>query len=60
MDAEYFRTLGLTPLSGRLFSAAENGPGRLRVVVNETFGKKLWPGEGNVVRGREPFAEAPG
>jgi predicted permease len=54
VDAEYFRTLGLTALSGHLFSTADARPVRgdsaqLRVVVNETFGKKLWPGERNLV-----------
>ena len=48
VDADYFRTLGLAPLRGRLFTASDAG-GPLRAVVNETFVKKLWPGETNGV-----------
>jgi predicted permease len=49
VDAEYFGTLGLAPLSGRLFSLSERAGGPQRVVVNEMLGKKLWPGEERVV-----------
>ncbi|MEP7345449.1 MAG: ADOP family duplicated permease [Gemmatimonadaceae bacterium] len=52
VDAEYFQTLGLTPMSGRLFSGSERSGGPIRAVVNEAFGKKLWPGEGAGLVGR--------
>ena len=49
VDAEYFKVLGLTPISGRVFSGSEKAGGPMRVVVNEMFGKKLWPGESGLV-----------
>ena len=52
VDAEYFPTLGLTPLRGRLFSAAD-ARGPVRVVVNVAFGRKLWPNEGDDIVGRK-------
>jgi predicted permease len=48
VDAEYFRTLDLKPTSGRLFLASD-ARAPLRAVVNETFVKKLWPGETRAV-----------
>jgi predicted permease len=48
VDADYFRALGLTPVSGRLFATSdERSP--LRAVVNQTLLKKLWPGETRAV-----------
>jgi predicted permease len=45
VDADYFRTLGIPVKTGRLFSTADNPKAPMRVVVNETFVRKLWPGE---------------
>jgi len=42
---DYFRTIGMRLLKGRLFSAGDT-PGRPPVVViNEAFAKKAWPNE---------------
>jgi putative ABC transport system permease protein len=49
VDLGYFRTLGLTPLSGRLFEAGDTRAKTFRTVVNETFVDKLWPTERNVI-----------
>jgi predicted permease len=49
VDADYFKTLRLTPISGRLFSGTEKAGGPIRAVVNEAFGRKLWPGERGMV-----------
>jgi putative ABC transport system permease protein len=44
----YFRTIGMRLLKGRLFSAADID-GRPRVaVINETFAKKAWPNDNPV------------
>ena len=67
VDVEYFRTLGLTPLAGRLFSPGDARATSYRVVVNETLGRKLWPGERTIVGrafdlriGENPAAEVIG
>jgi putative ABC transport system permease protein len=52
VDLGYFRTLGLSAVKGRLFSAGDGEVAPMRVVVNETFGTKLWPGESADVVGR--------
>jgi predicted permease len=49
VDAGYFQALGLTPVVGRLFSDADGASAPMRVVVNEAFGEKLWPGETGTV-----------
>lgn len=49
VDLGYFRTLGLTPLTGRLFDPGDARANAVRTVVNETFARKLWPGETNIV-----------
>jgi predicted permease len=49
VDDGYFQTLGLRPLAGRLFEAGDAHATRYRVVINETLGRKLWPGETHLV-----------
>jgi predicted permease len=49
VDADYFRTLGIPLESGRLFSAIDAPSAPPRVIVNETFARKLWPGERAIV-----------
>lgn len=49
VDRGYFRTLDLTALAGRLFEPGDAHARSLRTVVNETFARKLWPGEKHVV-----------
>ena len=49
VDRDYFRTMGLEPIAGRLFTPADGPDAPLRVVVNEELGRKLFPDEKNVV-----------
>lgn len=41
----YFRTMRMQLREGREFSDADNAGGERVVVVNETFARKMWPGE---------------
>jgi len=52
VDADYFRTLGVPLKAGRLFSSADGPNAPPRVIVNETFARKLWPTEQGSVVGR--------
>jgi len=49
VSADYFRALGIPLRSGRLFSSVDDAKAPPRVVVNEAFGRKLWPGERGIV-----------
>lgn len=49
VDAEYFQTLGLAPLAGRIFSTSDRADGPVRAVVNESLLKALFPEGGNVL-----------
>ena len=49
VDADYFRTLGIPLKSGRLFSSVDGPKAPPRVIVNEAFSRKLWPGERAIV-----------
>jgi putative ABC transport system permease protein len=67
VDDGFFQTLGLRPLAGRLFEPGDAHAARYAVVINETLGKKLWPGETNLVgrafdvrMGENPAAEVIG
>lgn len=67
VDNGYFQTLGLRPLAGRLFEAGDAHATKYRVVINETLGDKLWPGERSLVGrgfdlriGENPAAEVIG
>lgn len=50
---EYFRTMGISLLSGREFSFQDNGDQPQRIVVNETFAKQFWPNDDAV--GKQVF-----
>jgi putative ABC transport system permease protein len=41
----YFPAMGITPVRGRLFTAADNEKAPLVVVVNDTMAGRYWPGE---------------
>jgi putative ABC transport system permease protein len=46
VSPEYFRTLGIPLLQGRGFTAQEAaGKSAPAVIVNETFARKVWPGQ---------------
>ncbi len=42
---DYFRTVGLEQVRGRLFDERDNRDGRLTTIVNEAFVARFWPGE---------------
>jgi putative ABC transport system permease protein len=42
---DYFRTLGIATLAGQTFTAADDQNAPLRVVINETGARTLFPGE---------------
>jgi predicted permease len=48
VDADYFRTLQMPLLQGRLWTPAEVGRGALLVVVNQAFARRYYP-SGDVV-----------
>jgi predicted permease len=45
VSPSYFRTLGVSVLSGRAFTDADSMPGVPVAVVNERFASSVWPGE---------------
>jgi putative ABC transport system permease protein len=65
---DYFRTMGITLLAGRNFSAADNSDAPFVVVVNQTMARRYWPGMspvgkrvrlgGNAVQWREVIGVA--
>ena len=44
-DAEYWKILDFTVLSGRLFNADDVGQGRMVAVLNQSTARKLFPGQ---------------
>src|SRR6202030_40746 len=45
VDSHYFRTVGLPVIQGREFTEADTGTSPKVAIVNETFAKKIWPGQ---------------
>ncbi len=43
VEPEYFRTMGIGLLQGRLFTAADDGQRDPYVVINERLAKRYWP-----------------
>jgi putative ABC transport system permease protein len=41
----YFPAMGITPIRGRLFTAADDDKSPLVVVINDTMARRYWPGE---------------
>ena len=41
----YFETLGIRLVKGRAFTSADRGNGNPVVVINESLGARIWPGE---------------
>ncbi len=50
VTADYFRTLRIPIVAGRAFAPADDGPGPLVGVVNQTLARLLWPGEDPIGR----------
>jgi putative ABC transport system permease protein len=44
VSANYFETMGLRLLKGRLFTSADSANSSLVVVINETLARRLWAG----------------
>ena len=44
-SADYFRTLRIRVTQGRAFTAADRGDSPPVAMVNETFARRMWPGE---------------
>ena len=60
IEGDYFKTMGIPLLRGRVFSASDTRAGTPVVIVNEGFARAAWPGEdpigkrftaGNATRG---------
>ena len=45
VSRDYFETMGIRLLGGRLFSAADTPESAPVVVINETLARRIWPGE---------------
>jgi putative ABC transport system permease protein len=45
VSADYFETMGMRLLKGRVFNAAETPDSAKVLVINETLARRLWPGE---------------
>jgi predicted permease len=45
---DYFRTVGLRLIDGRLFEAQDRHPGTLSTIVNQTMAKRFFPGQSAV------------
>jgi len=45
VDADYFRTLGVPLVRGRGLDEGDDDGARRTAVVNETFARRMWPGE---------------
>jgi predicted permease len=41
----YFPAMGITPVRGRLFTAADDDKAPLVVVINDTMAERYWPGQ---------------
>ena len=48
VSAGYFRTMGMQLREGREFEAGDRAGAETVVVVNETFARRMWPGESAV------------
>lgn len=60
VSADYFATLGMRLVSGRLFGATDRPASPAVVVVNETLARRLWPGQAAVgKRVKQGWPESP-
>jgi len=48
VSPDYFRTIGLPLLAGRAFDARDRAGAPLAAIVNETFARRVWPGQNPV------------
>ena len=45
VSANYFETMGIRLLRGRLFTAADTPESAPVIIINETLARRIWPGE---------------
>lgn len=45
VSSDYFATMGITLLQGRLFTPDVKADGPLQIVVNQSLAQRFWPGE---------------
>jgi putative ABC transport system permease protein len=50
VSTDYFRTMGMPMRAGREFGGSDDSTSRRVAIVNETFARRLWPGEGAIGR----------
>lgn len=48
ISADYFATLGIPLLAGRVFTAGDTAQATRVAIVNETFARRIWPGQSAV------------
>jgi putative ABC transport system permease protein len=48
VSPDYFRTIGLPLVAGRAFAASDRAGAPLVAIVNETFARRVWPGQNPV------------
>jgi len=48
VSPDYFRTIGLPLIAGRAFNARDRAGAPLVAIVNETFARRVWPGQNPV------------
>ena len=48
VSPDYFRTIGLPLVTGRAFEARDRAGAPLVAIVNETFARRVWPGQNPV------------
>jgi predicted permease len=61
VDANYFSTLGIAVLQGRVFNSADREGGPEAVVVNRKMAETLWPGQnplGKTILAGDPLSQA--
>ncbi|MGD1073508.1 MAG: ABC transporter permease [Bryobacteraceae bacterium] len=61
VDADYFSTLGIPVLQGRVFNSTDREGGPEAVVVNLKMAENLWPGQnplGKTILAGEPLSQA--
>jgi putative ABC transport system permease protein len=60
VSANYFETMSIRLLKGRLLTAADTAESTLVVVINETLARRIWPGEDPVgKRIKQGWPESP-
>jgi putative ABC transport system permease protein len=62
VSANYFETMGIRLLRGRMFTAADTPESAPVIIINETLARRIWPGEdpiGKRVKQGSPEEDSP-